>query len=68
MKPTLTRELGQSWKRRNRWNGGAMDDQLNTELRNRIIATRPGLHGNFNSTRPDTIRQDEQNFQDELKR
>jgi len=45
-----------------------MDDQLNTELRSRIIATRPGLPGNFDSTRPDTIRQDKQDFQDELKR
>jgi hypothetical protein len=37
MKPTLTRRLGQWWKRRNRRNVGAIDGQLNTELRSGII-------------------------------
>ena len=37
MKPALANSLGQWWKRRNRRNAGAIDGQLNTELRSGII-------------------------------
>jgi hypothetical protein len=42
MKATLTRMLGQRWKRRNQRNVGAMDGQLKTEL-TKHRATMPAI-------------------------